>query len=425
MGCGHKSVFACHCGERKNSMELYMVVVVAVVVFGILLQIVLNKKSGKKDNAGMIIMAASGVCANLFMLFSLHFSSFGIFIFFVTLAAAVLLVIYMVLRLPGRLKARRSNPNAATVTARMAFSRSREVNEPRGILPGAPAVESNGNKLKTNPKPRITAKPKEAAPRRLVAKETHESAVLKEGTLLDASGRFCATDEPMPEKGEDQCVFIEKQEETTARAEGSDSGRRDELCKKPTLRGGKDDAEGTAFAGGQSEEIHMEKVSPGANGQNENLKVPQPVKEEVASGSVKAKGEAKEEENDAKEAAPDDLGMQKTQIEPPDAKQAPAAESGERIRRQEILKKAALLKDKKKYLVAYHLYAACAAEADDAKTIKTAKIAMLDCLVAAGRYTDAGKQLFGILNEKYELLSEEKVKIKEYMELLHKRGRAE
>lgn len=404
-------------------MELYMIVIIAVVAIGILLNIALNKKAGKKDNAGIIIMAVSGVCANLFMLYRLHFESFLAFILSIASAAVLLLVIYLIAKIPGRLKARRSKPYIAAGTARAVIPGGHAFKEPRGILPGTPALRDGKNMVKSETTPRITAKPNNVPPRRRIAREAPKPAVFKEGTISDAAGKFGITDEPAPKTDERECVFTEEYEETTTRAGDGTGGGPDGFFEVPARKDGQSGIEGTAFAGGRSEEILLGKVSSGANGRIEDSKVMQPLKEEAASESVKAAGEAKEEEDtDAGEAAADVSG---TQNEPPDENRAPKEESKERIRQREIFKKAEMLQSGGKYLIAYQLYAACAAETADTKIIKTAEIAMLDCLVAAGRYADAGKQLFGLLNKKYELGAAEKVKIKEYMELLHKLGRAE
>jgi hypothetical protein len=399
-----------------------MIIIIAVVAIGILLNIGLNKKAGKKDKTGIIIMAASGVCANLFMLYRLHFESFLAFILSIASAAVLLLVIYLIAKIPGRLKARRAKPYVAAGTARAVIPGSPAFKKPRSILPGTPALRDGKNMVKSETTPRIPAKPNIAPSRRRIAQEAPETAVFKEGTLSDAAGKFGITDEPASKTSENQCAFTEEYEETTARAGDGTGGGQDGFFEMPARKDGQSGVEGTAFAGGQSEEILLGKVSSGANGQIEDSKMLQPLKEEAASESVKAAGDTAEEGSGVPGKAADVFGMQK---EPPDENRAPKEESKERIRQKAIFKKAETLQSGGKYLIAYHLYEACAAETADTEIIKTAEIAMLDCLVAAGRYADAGKQLFGILNQKYELESEEKVKIKEYMELLHKRGRAE
>ncbi len=415
-------------------MEFYMIVIVVIVAIGILLNIVLNTKSEKKNNTGIIIMTASGVCANLFMLYRLDFSSFGVFIFFITLTAALLFAIYLLANILRRQKERKNKQKIAVDTARVTIPRSRELKKPRSISPDMAAVRADEitGKAETDRRMILTAY---TAARRRIMPEGPQAEVLEKRTAADSTGGTDTAGIPLSAEEEqsgpivlEEDVFgvnvreedleiLDPPEEEAVRQSAKEAGEAEEADSSA----GGTDAAGIPLSAEeeQSGPIVLEEDVSGINVREEDLEAVQFLEEEAGRQSAKAAGEAEEADNGAAENT---AGIFETQKEPLDEKQERDEESEERNRQKEILKKAALLQSRGKYLIAYHLYEACVAELADVETSKSAEIAMLDCLVAAGLYADAGKQLFGLLNKKYELGSEEKVKIKEYMELLHKQG---
>lgn len=88
-------------------------------------------------------------------------------------------------------------------------------------------------------------------------------------------------------------------------------------------------------------------------------------------------------------------------------------------RRLAILYKAEAFKNQGKYLLACSLYQSCLQNARGQEEEKDLKFSILECLVSASQYADAGKVVFDILSSKYELSYSYRNTLKTSMDIIN------
>ncbi len=374
-------------------MAVYLAGIVIVISVGIFINFMINAGSSNKNAGGVIMMGVAGGCAVLLMAQSRWFDNFGRFISVAVLAAVILFVLYMLMQFAAGKKTKFKKQAPGQEAARPVAAAVKEKNVPKSSERRGAAVRRNPQRpydsVRARTEEKENARPRRTA-RRIgvsIAEESVPAIIVTAGVAAETAA---AKQKESGEKG----LTIQKDVEILAREESA--GVEDVLCES-----GKEDMP----------DEKEDSISPWTEKDKDRI-IPEPQKTlepETASQNTAEDEDEKEEGGSTGKAIEAEL---KGEAE------IPASRDVRTEKRQAVLEKAALVKKQGMYLTAYGLFEAASEFAGEVSVQKSIRIEQLECLAAAGQYADASKSVFEILNKKYDLLPEEKEKIKTIMKML-------
>ena len=404
-------------------MELYIIIIAVIVAVGILISSIMNAKSANKNINGIIIMALAGACAVIFMLFGFMFSSFAVYLLFIVLVAVLLLMVFLLMQFVRNKKEKNARAYANGNTggnARKLGVRVREVSGDRGnsypddllqkyfaenetreasAAPVAEVLEADVSETEADEN-QSAAELAETPEADEPMEDNTDGKVGQPAISYEFAENITQEVEEQAEPAEDKIAFV-------FAAESEEPARETIHAELPSdIAAEAEEIQEITEETSAMDSIPVETWQPEAETFEEAA-------EEPEAGIETEEAQAEDEAEKIQEAAEEEP------IAAPESYSAPEESEKERT----ILKKADGLKEQGKYLVAYGLFQSAAQNAQNQENMKYAEFQMLDCLVLAGQTEDACRVVFGILNKKYVLTSDEKQKLKDTMSVLHNADR--